>query len=73
MPDGSLSDYSNPRALHSSEIPEIVDHYHQAAINAIQAGFDGVKLHAAYGFLIDQFLKDGINDRTDQYGGLVGP
>lgn len=71
LPDGSQSDYSTPQALPSSEIPEIIDQYRQAAINSIQAGFDGVELHAAYGFLIDQFLKDEVNDRTDQYGGSL--
>ncbi|XP_021714015.1 artemisinic aldehyde Delta(11(13)) reductase-like isoform X1 [Chenopodium quinoa] len=71
LPNGSPSDFSNPRALTSSEIPEIIDQYRQAAINSIKAGFDGVEFHAAYGFLIDQFLKDGVNDRTDQYGGSL--
>lgn len=71
LPDGSFSDYSSPRALASSEIPQIIDHYRQAAINSIRAGFDGVEIHGAYGFLIDQFLKDGINDRSDEYGGSL--
>lgn len=71
LPDGSSSDFSNPRALTSLEIKEVVEQYRQAAINSIRAGFDGVELHAAYGFLIDQFLKDEINDRTDEYGGSL--
>ncbi|KAK1280875.1 12-oxophytodienoate reductase 7 [Acorus gramineus] len=69
MPDGSHGRYPSPRRLTASEIPEIVGHYRQAAINAIQAGFDGIEIHGAHGYLIDQFLKDGINDRTDGYGG----
>ncbi|KAK1301841.1 12-oxophytodienoate reductase 3 [Acorus calamus] len=68
MPDGSHGRYPSPRRLTASEIPEIVGHYRQAAINAIQAGFDGIEIHGAHGYLIDQFLKDGINDRTDGYG-----
>ncbi|CAL0330284.1 unnamed protein product [Lupinus luteus] len=71
MPDGSYTLFSEPRALNTSEIPEIVQHYRQAAINAIRAGFDGVEIHGAHGYLIDQFLKDGINDRTDEYGGSL--
>ncbi|KMS96190.1 hypothetical protein BVRB_001000 [Beta vulgaris subsp. vulgaris] len=69
MPDGSTGKYPVPRPLASDEIPEIVEHYRQAAMNAIRAGFDGVEIHGAHGYLIDQFLKDGINDRTDEYGG----
>ncbi|KAK4761152.1 hypothetical protein SAY87_006045 [Trapa incisa] len=72
MPDASHCIYPKPRALKTSEIPEIVEQYRQAAINAIAAGFDGIELHGAHGYLIDQFLKDGINDRTDEYGGSIG-
>lgn len=71
MPDGKPGRYPVPRALASHEIPEIVELYRQAAMNAIQAGFDGVEIHGAHGYLIDQFLKDGINDRTDEYGGSL--
>ncbi|PNX78389.1 12-oxophytodienoate reductase-like protein [Trifolium pratense] len=71
LPDGSYGTYPEPRALTTSEIPEIVQHYRQSAINAIRAGFDGVEIHGAHGYLIDQFLKDGINDRTDEYGGSI--
>ncbi|KAK9670668.1 hypothetical protein RND81_13G216700 [Saponaria officinalis] len=71
LPDGSLDDYSRPRALTSSEILELIEEHRQSAIRAVRAGFDGVEIHAAYGFLIDQFLKDGINDRTDEYGGSL--
>ncbi|KAG6610818.1 12-oxophytodienoate reductase 1 [Phytophthora cinnamomi] len=60
-----------PRALETSEIPGIVADYRTAAENAIAAGFDGVELHAANGYLLEQFLHDGINDRTDKYGGSV--
>lgn len=60
---------STPRALGIDEIPGIVEDYRRAARNAREAGFDGVELHAANGYLIDQFLKDNVNDRTDAYGG----
>ncbi|OIV99726.1 hypothetical protein TanjilG_26064 [Lupinus angustifolius] len=71
LPDGSHGTYPEPRRLSSSEILEIVEHYRQSAINAIRAGFDGIEIHSAHGYLIDQFLKDGINDRTDEYGGSL--
>lgn len=61
--------YSTPRALETDEVAEYVDHFRKAARNAREAGFDGVEIHGAHGYLIDQFLKDGINDRTDKYGG----
>jgi len=62
---------SEPRALSIDEIPGIVDDYKTAARNAIAAGFDGVEVHAANGYLIDQFLRTGSNLRTDAYGGSV--
>lgn len=62
---------SMPRALEASEIPGIVSDYVQAATNAQKAGFDGIEIHAANGYLIDQFLKDGTNHRTDDYGGSI--
>ncbi|KAJ0981136.1 hypothetical protein J5N97_009391 [Dioscorea zingiberensis] len=71
MPDGTYGRYPQPRRLSTAEIPEIVQHYRQAALNAIEAGFDGIEIHGAHGYLIDQFLKDGINDRTDAYGGPI--
>ncbi|KAF7837912.1 12-oxophytodienoate reductase 3 [Senna tora] len=71
LPDGSYGVYPNPRALKTNEISDIVQHYRQAAVNAIRAGFDGIEIHGAHGYLIDQFLKDGINDRTDEYGGSL--
>lgn len=62
---------SDPRALDIEEMPRIVDEYAQAAKMAIAAGFDGVEVHAANGYLIDQFLKTGSNKRDDAYGGSV--
>ena len=64
-----LVDYVTPRALDVSELPGIVADYVQAAKNALKAGFDGVEVHSANGYLLDQFLRDGSNQRTDQYGG----
>ncbi len=58
-----------PRALETGEIPGIVEQYRQAAQNALAAGFDGVEIHAANGYLIEQFLRDSANKRTDAYGG----
>ena len=63
--------YATARALETAEIPGLIADYVQAAHNAIAAGFDGVQLHAANGYLIDQFLRDGTNHRTDQYGGSI--
>ncbi|MET1415193.1 alkene reductase [Roseibium sp. HPY-6] len=64
-------DTPRPRALAVDEIPGIVADYRNAAENAKRAGFDGVEVHAANGYLIDQFLRDGSNKRDDQYGGSV--
>lgn len=64
-------DYVTPRALTTSEIKVIVQDYRQAAINAKQAGFDGVELHGANGYLIDQFLQTKTNQRDDEYGGSL--
>ena len=64
-------DYVEARALETSEIPRVVADYVQAAKNAIAAGFDGVQIHGANGYLIDQFLRDNSNFRTDQYGGSI--
>ena len=60
-----------PRALETSEIPGIVAQFAQGARNALAAGFDGVEVHGANGYLIDQFLRDGTNKRTDAYGGSI--
>ena len=62
---------SPPRALDAGELPGIVQDYRRAAANAIAAGFDGVEVHAANGYLIDQFLRRGSNQRTDAYGGPI--
>jgi N-ethylmaleimide reductase len=64
-------DTSAPRALDAAELPGIVQDYRRAAANAMAAGFDGVEVHAANGYLIDQFLRSGSNQRTDAYGGSV--
>jgi N-ethylmaleimide reductase len=62
-------EHSVPRAIELDEIPGIVEQYRQAAANALEAGFDGVEVHAGNGYLIDQFLRDCTNRRTDAYGG----
>ncbi|MES2501702.1 MAG: alkene reductase [Pseudomonadota bacterium] len=64
-----LVDYVEPRALDASELPAIVQDYVHATKCALKAGFDGVEIHAANGYLLDQFLRDGSNKRTDNYGG----
>jgi N-ethylmaleimide reductase len=64
-----FEDVSEPRALRLDELPRIVAEYRKAARNAIDAGFDGVEVHSANGYLLEQFLRDSINDRTDAYGG----
>ncbi|MBX9795553.1 alkene reductase [Sphingomonas sp.] len=61
--------YEEARPLDTAEIPRLVADYAHAARNAMAAGFDGVQIHAANGYLIDQFLRDGANQRTDAYGG----
>jgi N-ethylmaleimide reductase len=63
--------FSPPRALETAEIPGVVRQYAAGARRALEAGFDGVELHGANGYLIDQFLRDGTNHRTDVYGGPV--
>lgn len=62
---------SEPRALDAAELPGIVEDYRKAALAAMAAGFDGVEIHAANGYLLDQFLKTGSNQRTDAYGGGI--
>ena len=64
-----MKPFVEPRALETAEITDIVAQYKNAAVMAKQAGFDGVEIHAANGYLIDQFLRDGSNHRTDEYGG----
>jgi len=66
-----FADVSEPRALETAEIAGIVEDYAHAARNAKRAGFDGVEVHAANGYLLDQFLRDGSNQRTDAYGGVI--
>ncbi len=66
-----LKDKEVPRELEISEIKQVIDDYANAAENAIKAGFDGVEIHGANGYLIDQFICDGSNQRTDEYGGSI--
>jgi len=68
---GGFADVSAPRALRTEEIAGIVADYAHAARCAVEAGFDGVEIHAANGYLVEQFLRDRINDRTDAYGGAI--
>ncbi|CAA7396555.1 unnamed protein product [Spirodela intermedia] len=70
-PDVFPMDFSPPRRLKVEEIPSIVNDFRLAARNAIEAGFDGVEIHGANGYLIEQFLMDHVNDRTDEYGGSL--
>lgn len=67
-PQGKIAN-ATPREITLAEIPVLVQAYAQAAKNAIEAGFDGVEIHGANGYLIDQFLRDSANKRTDNYGG----
>ena len=66
-----MKDYETPHPLTIEEINLIIQDYKQAAINAMEAGFDGVELHAAFGYLPNQFLADSSNRRTDEYGGSI--
>jgi len=69
--DGKVVDYETPRALETSEVAQMVEAYRQAAKNALAAGFDGVEIHGANGYLVEQFLQSKTNLRTDQYGGGI--
>lgn len=69
--ESGYADLSEPRALEAEELPLIVRDYAAAAENTKRAGFDGFEIHSANGYLLDQFLKDGVNTRTDAYGGSV--
>ena len=69
--NGTFADVSEPRALTLEEIPGIIEGFKRATANAIAAGFDGVEIHGANGYLLDQFAKDGANKRTDAYGGSI--
>jgi 2,4-dienoyl-CoA reductase-like NADH-dependent reductase (Old Yellow Enzyme family) len=66
-----LKDFVTPRALQLDEIPLVIEEYRKGAENAMAAGFDGVEIHGANGYLIDQFLQDSTNKRTDGYGGSI--
>jgi len=66
-----MKDFVAPRALETDEIPAIVDDYRHAATNAKAAGFDGVEVHAANNYLLEQFIRDSTNRRTDRYGGSI--
>lgn len=69
-PKGKLP-YEAPRPLRTEEIPGIAELFRQAAIRAKAAGFDAIQIHGAHGYLVDQFLRDSVNDRTDLYGGSL--
>ncbi|CAO2184567.1 unnamed protein product [Urochloa humidicola] len=69
--DGRFDTFAVPRRLETNEIPHVVNDFRIAARNAIKAGFDGVEIHAANGYLFDQFMKDSTNDRDDAYGGSL--
>jgi len=71
LESGSMADYPVPRALEPAEIPGVIEAYREGALNAMAAGFDAVEIHGANGYLLDQFLQDGSNRRTDAYGGSV--
>ncbi len=64
--DGSFAEIGTPRALDAAELPAILDDYRNATRNALAAGFDGVEIHAANGYLLHQFLSDEANQRTDR-------
>lgn len=76
-PEGELFTYEGmkefvaPRALETDELPGVVEYFRVGAQNALAAGFDGVEIHGANGYLLDQFLEDSTNQRTDEYGGVV--
>jgi N-ethylmaleimide reductase len=69
--DGSMVPFETPRALETAEIPAVIDQFRAGAENARAAGFDGVEIHGANGYLLDQFLQSGTNHRTDRYGGSL--
>ncbi|WP_305069247.1 alkene reductase [Lichenibacterium dinghuense] len=66
-----MQDHVTPRALDTDEIPGIVEDYRRAAANARRAGFDGVEVHSANNYLLEQFVRDSTNERTDRYGGSI--
>lgn len=68
---GEVVNYETPRALETHEIPGVVESYRSGAANALKAGFDGVEIHGANGYLLEQFLQSRSNTRTDRYGGSI--
>lgn len=68
---GAFVETSEPRALETAELPGIIEDYRKAARAAVDAGFDGVEIHAANGYLLEQFMRSNSNQRTDQYGGSI--
>ncbi|XP_039118076.1 LOW QUALITY PROTEIN: putative 12-oxophytodienoate reductase 11 [Dioscorea cayenensis subsp. rotundata] len=70
-PNGTVEEYSPPRRLRTDEIPKLSMIFRLAARNAIEAGFDGIEIHGAHGYLLEQFMKESTNDRTDEYGGSL--
>jgi 2,4-dienoyl-CoA reductase-like NADH-dependent reductase (Old Yellow Enzyme family) len=73
LADGTpgFADPTTPRALSTAEVSRVVNDFVKAAVNAIEAGFDGIEIHAANGYLFEQFINPLINDRTDRYGGSL--
>ncbi|WJX54656.1 12-oxophytodienoate reductase 1 [Trifolium repens] len=71
LTSNDVEQFTLPRRLRTDEIPHIVNDFKLAARNAIEAGFDGVEIHGAHGYLLEQFMKDKVNDRTDEYGGSL--
>src|SRR5438477_5623516 len=69
--NGTFTEISEPRALALEEIPAIIESFKRGTANALEAGFDGVEIHGANGYLLDQFAKDGTNKRSDAYGGAI--
>ena len=69
--EGGMKEHVTPRALETHEIPGIVEDYRRAAENAKRAGFDGVEIHSANNYLLEQFVRDSTNTRTDEYGGSI--
>jgi N-ethylmaleimide reductase len=69
--DGKMVPYETPRALETTEVADVVEAFRQGAKNALKAGFDGVEIHGANGYLVEQFLQSKTNLRTDQYGGSI--
>jgi N-ethylmaleimide reductase len=69
--NGTFTEISEPRALELTEIPGIIDDFRRGTANALAAGFDGIEIHGANGYLLDQFAKDGANKRDDLYGGAI--